>query len=64
MYFSLIIKTDRKNWARPIYAMIATILEINYVHFLQFQMDFILQAILEESFIYIIHKPIDLSVYF
>ena len=36
-----------------------TILDIKYVHFLQFQRDFIPQAELEEAFIYIIHKPID-----
>ena len=41
-----------------------TILDINYVHFLQFQWDFIPQAELEEAFIYIIHKPIDFSIDF
>ena len=40
---------------------ISIILDINYVHFLQFQQDFIPQAELEEAFIYIIHKPIDFS---
>ena len=41
-----------------------TILDINYVDFLQFQLYFIPQAVLEESFIYIIHKPIDISIDF
>ena len=35
-----------------------------YVDFLQFQRYFILQVQLEEAFIYIIHKPIDLSIDF
>ena len=38
------------------------ILDINYVHFLQFQRDFISQAELEASVKYIIHKPIDLVI--
>ena len=42
----------------------ATILDINYVDFLQFQRYFIPQAELEEAFIYIIHKPIDFSIDF
>ena len=33
-----------------------TILDINYVHFSQYQRDFIPQAELEEAFIYIIHN--------
>ena len=41
-----------------------TILDIKSVDFLQFQRDFIPQAKLEEAFIYIIHKPIDFSIYF
>ena len=42
-----------------------TILDINYVDFLQFQQRyFTLQAELEEAFIYIIHKPIDFSIDF
>ena len=41
-----------------------TILDINYVDFLQFQRYFTPQAELEEAFIYIIHKPIDFSVDF
>ena len=41
-----------------------TILDINHVHFLQFQRDFIPQAELEEAFIYIIHKPVDFSIDF
>ena len=41
--------------------MVATILDINYVDFLQFQRYFTPQAELEEAFIYIIHKPIDFS---
>ena len=39
--------------------IMGTILDINYVDFLQFQRYFIPQAELEETFIYIIHKPID-----
>ena len=43
-------------------------MDINYVHFLQFQRDFIRQAELEEAFfyiyIYIIHKPVDFSIDF
>ena len=39
--------------------LLTTILDINYVHFLPFQRDFIPQEELEEAFIYIIHKPID-----
>ena len=42
----------------------ATILDINYVDFLQFQRYFTPQAELEEAFIYIIHKPIDFSIDF
>ena len=41
-----------------------TILDINYVDFLQFQRYFTPQAELEEAFIYIIHKPIDFSIHF
>ena len=41
-----------------------TILDINYVDFLQFQRYFTPQAELEEAFIYIIHKPIDFSIDF
>ena len=41
-----------------------TILDINYVDFLQFQLYFTPQAELEEAFIYIIHKPIDFSIDF
>ena len=37
---------------------------INYVDFLQFQRYFIPQAELEEAYIYIIHKPMDFSIYF
>ena len=44
--------------------MVATILDINYVDFLQFQRYFTPQAELEEAFIYIIHKPIDFSIDF
>ena len=44
--------------------MSPTILDINYVHFLQFQRYLIPQAELEEAFIYIIHKPIDFSIDF
>ena len=39
--------------------MISTILDIKLV---QFQRDFIPQAELWEAFIYIIHKPIDISI--
>ena len=46
------------------YFWTAAILDINYVHFLQFQLDFIPQAELEEAFIYTIHKPIDFSIDF
>ena len=35
---------------RKVYLRTATILDINYVHFLQFQRDFITQAELEEAF--------------
>ena len=42
----------------------ATILDINYVDFLQFQRYFIPQAELDEAFIYIIRKPIDFSIDF
>ena len=42
-------------------ASLTTILDINYVDFLQFQRYLIPQAELEEAFIYIIHKPIDFS---
>ena len=41
-----------------------TILDINYVDFLQFQRYFRPQAELEEAFIYIICKPIDFSIDF
>ena len=41
-----------------------TILDINYVDFLQFQWYFTPQAELEEAFIYIIYKPIDFSIDF
>ena len=41
-----------------------TILDINYVDFLQFQRYFRPQAELEEAFIYIIRKPIDFSIDF
>ena len=44
--------------------VIATILDINYVDFLQFQLDFVPQAKLVEAFIYIIHKPRDFSIDF
>ena len=44
--------------------MAYTILDINYVDFLQFQRYFIPQAELEEAFIYIIPKPIDFSIDF
>ena len=44
--------------------MTNTILDINYVDFLQIQRQFIPQAELEEAFIYIIHKPIDFSIDF
>ena len=40
------------------------ILDINYLHFLQFQRDFPPQAKLEEAFIYINHKAIDFSIDF
>ena len=43
---------------------LTTTLDIKSVDFLQFQRDFIPQAKLEEAFIYIIHKPIDLSIDF
>ena len=46
------------------YHMSSTIFDINYVHFLQFQQDFIPQAELEEAFIYIIHEPIHFSIDF
>ena len=42
----------------------ATILDINYVDFLQFQRYFIPQAELEEAFLYIIRKPIYFSIDF
>ena len=42
----------------------STILDINYVDFLQFQRYFRPQAELEETFIYIIRKPIDFSIDF
>ena len=41
-----------------------TILDINYVDFLQFQRYFRPQAELQEAFIYIIRKPIDFSIDF
>ena len=41
-----------------------TILDINYVDFLQFQRHFRPQAELEEAFIYIIRKPIYFSIDF
>ena len=41
-----------------------TILDINYVDFLQFQRYFIPQAELAEALIYIIRKPIDFSIDF
>ena len=41
-----------------------TILDNNYVDFLQFQRYFTPQAELEEAFIYIIHKPIDFFIDF
>ena len=41
---------------------LSTILDINYVDFLQFQRYFIPQAELDEAFIYIIRKPIDFSI--
>ena len=44
--------------------LVTTILDINYVDFLQFQRYFTPQAELEEAFIYIIHKPIDFSIDF
>ena len=47
-----------------IHCAITTILDINYADFLQFQRYLIPQAELEEAFIYIIHKPIDFSIYF
>ena len=47
-----------------LYGLITTILDINYVDFLQFQRYFTPQAELEEAFIYIIHKPIDFSIDF
>ena len=50
--------TERNNQSL---FQLATILDINYVHFLQFHRDFIPQAELEEAFTYIIHKPIDFS---
>ena len=43
---------------------VTTILDINYVDFLQFQRYFTPQAELEEAFIYIIHKPIYFSIDF
>ena len=46
------------------YYVQGTILDINYIDFLQFQRYFIPQAELEEAFIYIIHKPIDFSIDF
>ena len=39
--------------------IMGTILDINYVDFLQFQRYLIPQAESEETYIYIIHKPID-----
>ena len=42
----------------------STILDINYVDFLQFQRYFRPQAELEDAFIYIIRKPIDFSIDF
>ena len=39
------------------YVSYCTIVDINYVDFLQFQRYFIPQAELEEAFIYIIRKP-------
>ena len=55
---------SRKKIKFRIMEVVATILDINYVDFLQFQRYFIPQAELEEAFIYIIHKPIDFSIYF
>ena len=49
---------------KRVYKFGTTILDINYVDFLQFQRYFTPQAELEESFIYIIHKPIDFSIDF
>ena len=42
----------------------STILDSNYVDFLQFQRYFLPQAELEEAFINIIHKPRYFSIYF
>ena len=39
-------------------SLLTTILDINYVDFLQFQSDLSPQAKLEEAFVYIFHKPI------
>ena len=47
--------------AFKLWKAVSTILDINYVDFLQFQWDFIPHAELEEAFIYIIHKLIDFS---
>ena len=43
---------------------VTTILDINYVEFLQFQQYFIPQEEVEEAFIYIIHKPIHFAIDF
>ena len=43
---------------------LSTILDINYVDFLQFQRYFIPQAELDDAFIYIIRKPIKFSIDF
>ena len=52
---------DRSSTSR---SYLTTILDINYVDFLQFQRYFTPQAELEEAFMYIIHKPIDFSIDF
>ena len=58
------INSIHERALRIIYQNHTTILDINYVDFLQFQRYFTPQAELEEAFIYIIHKPIDFSIDF
>ena len=62
--FVLNIEIILEKITRVVIRKVATILDINYVDFLQFQRYFRPQAELEEAFIYIIRKPIDFSIDF
>ena len=50
-----VAKHSFRERAKSAYFLSATILDINYVDFLQFKRDFIPQEELKEAFIYIIH---------